>query len=484
MRINDQARDFVGFVGNQRFVEETAQGHVCERDFRGDVFLFRGGGDPREFVAGAARARAGEQRLQIVEAVTAGNGARRSFRDRPSCVPRVGRRCLHCNRSARGPSRAPKMAGCADFRPHAIIFRSFWPVCPFSVKNLLASIDRLADIDDIVDIRTPLEFAEDHIPGAINAPVLSNEERVIVGTMYKQVSPFEATRVGAAMAARNIAHHLDTLFAAKPRNWRPPIYCWRGGKRSGSMMNMIGWQARPLEGGYKTYRRSVLDQLTMLPRRFRYVVLVGHTGSGKTRLLHALGDAGAQVLDLEGVAAHRGSLLGGMPGHPQPSQKAFDSALVAALLRFDPARPVFAEAEGRRIGSITTPDAVLDSLHAAPCVEVAARREDRIAFLLQNYGHLFDDPAFFKAQLSKLVGLHSREQVTQWHQLIDEDRRAELSCELIDRHYDPAYARSSRELYTNLPHATRMLFRPNDADSLEQARALLAQLDETASALG
>ncbi|WP_050452458.1 tRNA 2-selenouridine(34) synthase MnmH [Candidatus Burkholderia verschuerenii] len=355
------------------------------------------------------------------------------------------------------------------------------------MKNLLAPLDRLADFDEIVDVHTPLEFAEDHIPGAINAPVLSNEERVIVGTMYKQVSPFEATRVGAAMAAHNIAHHLDTLFAGKPRNWRPLIYCWRGGKRSGSMttmMNMIGWQARQLEGGYKTYRRDVLDQLTTLPRRFRYVVLVGHTGSGKTRLLHALGAAGAQVLDLEGIAAHRGSLLGGVPGHAQPSQKAFDSALVAELARFDAARLVFAEAEGRRIGSITTPDALLHSLHTAACVEVAARREDRIAFLLQDYGHLFDDPAFFKAQLSKLVGLHSRERVAQWHRLIDDDKRAELSGELIDRHYDPAYARSSRELYTNLPRATPMLFRPNDADSLDQARALLAQLDETSPALG
>jgi tRNA 2-selenouridine synthase len=357
----------------------------------------------------------------------------------------------------------------------------------FPVKNLLVSIDRLRDFDEIVDVRTPLEFAEDHLPGAINAPVLSNEERVIVGTMYKQVSPFEATRVGAAMVARNIAHHLDTLFADKPRNWRPLIYCWRGGKRSGSMttwLNLIGWQARQLDGGYKSYRRDTLDKLEALPRRFRYVVLIGHTGSGKTRLLHALDRAGAQVLDLEGLAAHRGSLLGALPGQPQPSQKAFDSALVHALSRLDASRPVFAEAEGRRIGAITTPDALLDNLHAATCVEVEARREDRIAFLLHDYAHLFDDPGFFKAQLSKLIGLHSRERVSHWHRQIDEGARAELFAELIDHHYDPAYARSSRALYTQLPRAKPMLFRPNDADSLEQARALLAQLDETAPVIG
>ncbi|KMZ13942.1 Selenophosphate-dependent tRNA 2-selenouridine synthase [Candidatus Burkholderia humilis] len=355
------------------------------------------------------------------------------------------------------------------------------------MKNLLVSIDRLGDFNEIVDVRTPLEFAEDHIPGAINAPVLSNEERVIVGTMYKQVSPVEATRVGAAMVARNIAHHLDTLFADKPRNWRPLVYCWRGGKRSGSMttwLNMIGWQARQLEGGYKSYRRDVRERLAGLPARFKYVALIGHTGSGKTRLLHALQRAGAQVLDLEGLAAHRGSLLGALPGQPQSSQKAFDSALVHTLRHFDPARPVFVEAEGRRIGAITTPESLLDSLHAATCVEVSARREDRIAFLLQDYAHLFDDATFFKAQLSKLIALHSRERVAHWHRLIDENARAELFAELIDRHYDPAYARSSHVLYTELPRATPMLFRPNDADSLEQAKALLAQLDETTPALG
>jgi tRNA 2-selenouridine synthase len=219
-------------------------------------------------------------------------------------------------------------------------------------------------------------------------------------------------------------------------------------------LNMIGWQARQLDGGYKSYRRDVLGRLAELPARFRYVVLTGHTGSGKTRLLHALGAAGAQVLDLEGLAAHRGSLLGALPGHAQPSQKAFDSAFVDAMRHFDPARPVFVEAEGRRVGAITTPDALLDRLHASACVDVIARREDRIAFLLQDYAHLFDNAAFFKAQLSKLIALHSRERVAHWHRLIDENARAELFGELIDRHYDPAYARSSKALYTELPRAT------------------------------
>ncbi|MFC0397233.1 tRNA 2-selenouridine(34) synthase MnmH [Paraburkholderia rhizosphaerae] len=346
------------------------------------------------------------------------------------------------------------------------------------MKSLLVPLTELARFDEIVDVRTPLEFAEDHIPGAINAPVLSNEERVIVGTMYKQ-SPFEATQHGAALALRNIAHHVDTTFADRPRNWRPLIYCWRGGKRSGSMttvFNMIGWQARQLDGGYKSYRRSVVEQLAILPKRFDYIALVGRTGTGKTRLLHALRDAGAQVLELEGLARHRGSLLGAWPGHPQPSQKAFDSALIGALAQFDPARPVFVESESRRIGAITLPDALLERFHQGACIEIRVAFDERVAFLLEDYGHLFDDPAGFKQQLSRLIGLHSREQVMRWQQLIDERAPRELAHELLERHYDPAYQRSSRQHFSQLAHAQHFTFRPTSGDTVSQAQALLAQV--------
>ncbi|MGK8202519.1 tRNA 2-selenouridine(34) synthase MnmH [Burkholderia cenocepacia] len=347
------------------------------------------------------------------------------------------------------------------------------------MKNLIVTLDRAGEFDEIIDVRTPLEFAEDHIPGALNAPVLSNEERVLVGTMYRQVSPYEATRVGAAIVARNIARHLDTTFADRPRNWRPLIYCWRGGKRSGSMttwFNLIGWQARQLEGGYKAYRRSVCGTLDTLPTRFRYIALVGHTGCGKTRLLNALRDAGAQTLDLEALARHRGSLLGALPGVPQPSQKAFDSGLVETLGRFDPAWPVFVESESRKIGVVQLPIALLDAFHAGPWVQVEAARDERIAFLLDDYAHLFDDPATFNAQLERLIGLHSREAVARWRTLIEADARAELFGELIDRHYDPAYARTYRASYGKPNRALTFVFRPNAADVPDQARALLAQL--------
>lgn len=348
-----------------------------------------------------------------------------------------------------------------------------------TLNPLLVSLDRLADFDEIIDVRTPLEFAEDHIPGAINAPVLSNEERVIVGTMYRQVSPFEATRVGAAMVAHNIARHLETTFADRPREWRPLIYCWRGGKRSGSMtawFNLIGWRARQLEGGYKSWRRSVVEALDALPSQFQYKVLAGHTGCGKTRLLNALADAGAQTLDLEALAAHRGSLLGTLPGAPQPTQKAFDTALVTTLRGFDRERPVFVEAESRRIGMIALPLGLTEQIHRGACIRVEAPHDERIALLLQDYSHLFDDAASFRRLLSKLTELHGHAKIAQWHRLLDEDRRAELFQQLVDVHYDPAYSRSTAKHFGTLTDALVFPFHPTAADVPAQARRLLERI--------
>jgi tRNA 2-selenouridine synthase len=350
----------------------------------------------------------------------------------------------------------------------------------YFVKNLVVPVDDLSSFDEIVDVRTPLEFAEDHIPGATNAPVLSNEERVIVGTLYKE-SPFEATRLGAAMVARNIAHHLDTVFADRPRNWRPLIYCWRGGKRSGSMttwFNLIGWQARQLDGGYQSYRRWVLDQLEVVPARLTYVALAGHTGTGKTRLLHALAEAGEQVLDLEGLARHRGSLLGALPDLPQPTQKAFDTTLAALLSTFDASRPVFVEAESRRIGRISLPTTLLDAFRAGRCVRITAPLDTRVKFLLEDYGHLFENPQYFKDQLTRLIGLQSRQTVNDWHALIDAGERARLFSELVERHYDPAYARSSQRSFGLIEHAMTFTFDPCAADRVDQARTLMALIRE------
>lgn len=340
----------------------------------------------------------------------------------------------------------------------------------------LAEIDRF---DTVIDVRTPLEFAEDHIPGAINAPVLSNEERVIVGTMYKQVSPFEATRFGAALVAQNIAKHLQTTFADKPKNWRPLIYCWRGGKRSGAMtawFNLIGWKARQLRDGYKSYRHHVLEQLAQRPRQFRYHVLAGMTGSGKTRLLRALAAEGAQVLNLEALANHRGSLLGALPGEAQPTQKGFDSRLLAAFTHLDPARPVFVEAESKKIGQVQLPGALMQSLAAADCIRVEADLDERVAFLCEDYAALFDAPLFLKERLAHLTHLVGKKTIGRWCELIDAHAKPALFRELIELHYDPAYRSSSHGLYPNLQRAVPFDFNPNAANLRAEAAKLLRLL--------
>ena len=243
---------------------------------------------------------------------------------------------------------------------------------------------------------------EDHIPGALSCPVLDDEERARVGTLYKQVSPFQARKLGAALVARNIARHLETEFADRDRDWRPLVYCWRGGKRSGAMAHVlreVGWHAKTLEGGYKSYRRRVVERLAALPAALSFRVVHGATGSGKSRLLRALAAAGAQVLDLEELAAHRGSVLGDLPDRPQPSPKWFESLLLERLAAFDPARPVFVEGESRKIGQVQVPEALIETMRAAECVLLEAGTDTRVALLMDEYRHFFADRAALEAQL-------------------------------------------------------------------------------------
>src|SRR5205085_168331 len=210
------------------------------------------------------------------------------------------------------------------------------------------------DYDAIIDARTPAEYALDHIPGAVSAPVLDDAERAQVGTLYKQVSPFEAKKLGASLIAKNVSRHIESIFKDRPAQWKPLVYCWRGGKRSGAMAHIlreVGWQAETLPGGYRAYRRWVVEQLATLPGEFEFTVVHGPTGSGKSRFLAALARAGAQVLDLETLAAHRGSVLGGMPGEPQPSQQWFESQLLAALEKCKGDEPVFVEGEAKKLGA-------------------------------------------------------------------------------------------------------------------------------------
>jgi len=309
---------------------------------------------------------------------------------------------------------------------------------------------------EIIDVRSESEFAEDHLPGAINLPVLNNEERAKVGTIYKQVSPFEARKVGAAIVAKNIAVHLDSHFAAKSKNYHPLVYCWRGGQRSNSLalvLNQIGWQATVLEGGYKTYRTYVREQLEQLPEKFNYQILSGLTGSGKTHILRQLAKRGVQVLDLEGLANHRGSLLGQeWEGKlsPQPSQKGFESLLMQALQGFDVSKPVWIEAESNKIGQIYLPPSLWQKMKQASCVEVELPIAARIEWLLQEYPHLVTHPEILKRKLEHLKSRYGREKIEEWSCLIDAGKWEALVGDLLLHHYDPAYNKSIGQCYNRV----------------------------------
>jgi tRNA 2-selenouridine synthase len=343
---------------------------------------------------------------------------------------------------------------------------------------LPATVADLAAFDEIIDARSPGEFAEDHIPGAINLPVLNDAERARVGTLYKQVSSFEAKKVGAALVSRNIAQHLDTWFAGKPKSYRPLVYCWRGGSRSGAMTHIlqkIGFAAMQLDGGYKAYRRHVAAELTRLPAQFSYRVVCGPTGSGKSRLLQALADAGAQVLDLEALAAHRGSLLGALPGQDQPSQKSFESAVWFALNHFDSTRPVFVESESKKIGALRVPDALITAMHASPCLRLEVPLAARVQLLTEDYVHFLHDPETINRQLGYLTSLRGSDTITAWQNLVNQQAWPELVATLLEEHYDPAYFKSLARNYA--PSANDLSFHADDvsASGLQQlAREILA----------
>ncbi len=342
-----------------------------------------------------------------------------------------------------------------------------------------ADLGTLAQFETIIDVRSPAEFAEDHAPGAVNLPVLTNAERAEVGTIYVQESRLKANRIGAAYVARNIAHHLETALADKPPDFAPLVYCWRGGQRSESMatiLSRIGWRTSLLVGGYRTYRRAVQASLYETPWPFRVILLDGDTGSAKTEILGRLADRGCQVLDLEGLAGHRGSLLGAWPGQTQPSQKMFESRLWAATQRLDPARPMIVEAESSKIGDRMVPPSLWRAMRLAPQLELAAPVEVRARYLVRAYGDLITDQERFEAALARLPPNISKNQLKAWRSLFEVGDFISLAQDIVADHYDPAYARSRRKGGHTLVGVVKMAtMEPDDQDAAADAIMALAQ---------
>ncbi len=319
-----------------------------------------------------------------------------------------------------------------------------------------------SQFDEIIDVRTPLEWQADRIPGATNAPVLTNEERVLVGTRYAE-SAFEAKKIGAALVAKNIALALESQFRDRPRDWRPLVYCWRGGNRSNALatvMHRIGWKTAVLEGGYTAYRRFVIEDLSRQVARLHYVVICGVTGSGKTEFLRQLSREGHQVVDLEGLAHHRGSLLGTEPAGDQPTQKTFESILWKTLRSLSPERPVYLESESKKIGRLQVPDALMTVMRESPCIELTPSIDERVTFLCQDYQHFFEMPSALKTQLGKLKELVGSETLHRWEAMIDRADWRLLVGALLEEHYDPTYHRSMRRNYQRYESAKRLSLHP------------------------
>ncbi len=359
------------------------------------------------------------------------------------------------------------------------------------------ALAQYADFDCVIDARSESEHAEDHLPDAVNWPTLSDEERHLVGTEYKLVSPFDARKRGAALAAMNIARHVQNHVMQHPRAWRPLVYCWRGGQRSGALglvLGEIGFTVRVLDGGYRAFRRAVLEQLQTLPATLHYRVLCGPTGSAKSRLLQALAGQGAQVLDLEALARHRGSVLGPLPGQAQPSQKAFETTIWHALRGFNPAQPVFVESESRTIGRLRVPETLLVQMRASPCVRVHMDVPARVAFLLQDYPHFVTDVELFCRQLQALTELRGAQTVQRWQELARAQAAApapapgdataaaapasaaplaQVVQELLEQHYDPVYLRSMQRNFTQFAQAQDLVLTEATAVTLMRgAKAL------------
>jgi tRNA 2-selenouridine synthase len=347
-----------------------------------------------------------------------------------------------------------------------------------AAQRLHLPVDHPQAFSCVIDARSEGEHGLDCLPGAVNWPSLNNEERILVGTLYKQQGAFEAQKIGAALVAANISRHLQSHVLHLPKSWKPLVYCWRGGKRSGSLahiLSQIGFQVSLIEGGYKAFRKALIETLPQRVSGLKFQVICGPTGSGKTRLLQALSAVGAQVLDLEALACHRSSVLGLIPGQAQPAQKKFDTLIWDALSRFDPSRVVFVEAESRKVGNLSVPESLMQAMRASPCVRVDAAMDLRVELLMQDYPFFVQDIDFLCARLATLKDLRGKEMVDGWCQAARDGHIAELVKQLLQDHYDPGYSHSTHRNYAQFDQALTVELHDISALGLQQLALQMSQ---------
>lgn len=335
----------------------------------------------------------------------------------------------------------------------------------------------LSEFSSVIDARSESEYAEDHLPGAVNWPSLRDAERQQVGTQYKQVNAFEAKKQGAAMVARNVAGHIEREVLDKPKDWKPLVYCWRGGKRSGSLaliLDQIGFKVSLIEGGYKAFRAAMVADLPQLSERLHFEVVCGTTGSGKTRFLQALAAQGAQVLDLEALAKHRSSVLGLIPGQAQPTQKAFDTHVWTALQAFDTARPVYIESESKKVGNVVVPESLMAAMRRSPCLHLQLSEEERVKLLLEDYDFFVRDIELFCNRLGALTEARGKAMVADWQDRSRAGGVAGVVKDLLVLHYDPVYLQSMQRNFTHYAAARPLSPRDHSVAAMQALAATLA----------
>ena len=351
------------------------------------------------------------------------------------------------------------------------------PVELISAQDAMALMAHPKSFSCIIDARSEDEFALDRLPQAFNWPSLSNEERIRVGTLYKQMGAFEANKLGASLVAANIAKHIQTHVMDLPKSWRPLIYCWRGGKRSGSLalvLGQIGFKVTVIEGGYKAFRAEVVQNTSQLALGLRFKVITGPTGSGKTRLLQTLASLGAQVLDLEALAVHRSSVLGKIPGQVQPSQKQFDMRVWNALRQFDTSEVVYVEAESKKVGNVSVPEVLMETMRASECIDISLGLDERVALLMEDYAFFVHDPELFCDRLSTLVQACGKGMIEQWQQWVRAGQTPQVVEQLLLQHYDPTYARSVQRNFHGWPQSLKLeLENRHEAAFVSLAKQLL-----------
>ena len=346
-------------------------------------------------------------------------------------------------------------------------------VNPVSAKEAMArmalSMGQTGAYSAIIDARSEDEFALDHLPGAVNWPSLNNEQRIVIGTLYKQAGPFEAKKKGAGLVAANIANHIEKNVIDLPKDWQPLVYCWRGGKRSGSLaliLGQIGFKVALIEGGYKSFRSELVAAIPPLSERIQWRVICGPTGSGKTRLLHCLQAQGAQVLDLEGLANHRSSVLGFIPGEQQPSQKNFDTLIWDALRQMDPSKPVYVESESRKVGNLAVPESLIVAVRSGQCYQLELSDDERVKLLLEDYEFFVKDPTLFASRLDALVAIRGKQQIETWQSHIAQGHIDIVVRELLTMHYDPTYFASMKRNFSHIENAKALTAHSRSNDCL------------------